>query len=72
MYWRAARWQADGSTETMHDQLRERVRLLAGRNAAQTAAVIDSQSVRAAEEVARTSRWVRISQCRLAPLGTLR
>jgi transposase len=56
VYWRAAKWQADGSTETMHDQLRERVRLLAGRKAAPTAAVIDSQSVRAAEEVARSSR----------------
>jgi transposase len=56
VYWRAARWQAGGSTETMHDQLRERVRLLAGRKAAPTAAVIDSQSVRAAEEVARSSR----------------
>jgi transposase len=56
VYWRAAKWQADGSTETMHDQLRERVRLLAGRTAAPTAAVIDSQSVRAAEEVARSSR----------------
>ncbi|MBV9095182.1 MAG: IS5/IS1182 family transposase, partial [Streptosporangiaceae bacterium] len=40
----------------MHGQLRERVRLLAGRTAAPTAAVIDSQSVRAAEEVARSSR----------------
>jgi len=28
-YW-AAKWQADGSTERMHDQLRERVRELAG------------------------------------------
>jgi transposase len=56
VYWRAARWQADGSTGTMHDQLRERVRQLAGRAAAPTAAVIDSQSVRAAEEVSRSSR----------------
>ena len=56
VYWRAAKWQADGSTETMHHQLRERVRLLAGRKAVPTAAVIDSQSVRAAEEVARSSR----------------
>jgi len=53
---RGAPGQADGSTETMHGQLRERVRLLAGRTAAPTAAVIDSQSVRAAEEVARSSR----------------
>ena len=56
VYWRAAKWQADGSTETMHDQLRERVRQLAGRTAAPTAAIIDSQSVRAAEEVPRSSR----------------
>jgi transposase len=56
VYWRAAKWQASGSVATMHDQLRERVRLLAGRKAAPTAAVIDSQSVRAAEEVARSSR----------------
>jgi transposase len=51
-----ARWQSDGSTETMHEQLRERVRLVAGRNRLPTAAIIGSQSVKAAEEVARTGR----------------
>ena len=54
-YW-AGKWQADGSAETMHDQLRDRVREVAGRQAAPTAAIIDSQSVRAAEEVARADR----------------
>jgi transposase len=54
-YW-AAKWQADGSAEAMHGQLRDRVRQVAGRKAAPTAAVIDSQSVRAAEEVAWTGR----------------
>jgi transposase len=54
-YW-AGKWQADGSTAAMHDQLRDRVRLVAGRTAAPTAAIIGSQSVKAAEEVARTSR----------------
>ncbi len=54
-YW-AAKWQADGSTETMHGQLRERVRLVAGRNRVPSAAIIDSQSVKAAEEAARSSR----------------
>lgn len=53
-YW-AAKRQADGSAETMHDQLRDMVRLLAGRTAAPTAAVIDSQSVKAAEEASRTA-----------------
>ena len=54
-YW-ATKWHADRSTETMHDQLRDRVRELAGRTRAPPAAIIDSQSVRAAEEVARSSR----------------
>jgi transposase len=54
-YW-AAKWQADGSTEAMHGQLRDQVRQVAGRKAPPTAAIIDSQSVKAAEEVARTSR----------------
>jgi hypothetical protein len=54
-YW-AARWQSDGSPETTPGQLRERVRLLAGRKSLPTAAIIDSQSVRAAEQVARPSR----------------
>jgi putative transposase len=51
-----SKWQADGSTESMHDQLRDRIRELAGRKRLPFAAIIDSQSVRAAEEVARTSR----------------
>jgi transposase len=54
-YW-AAKWQADGSTEAMHGRLRDRVRQVAGRTAAPTAAIIDSQSVKAAEEVARSGR----------------
>jgi transposase len=54
-YW-AAKWQAYGSTEAMHGQLRERVRLLARRQRLPTAAIIDSQSVKAAEEVARAGR----------------
>lgn len=40
-YW-AAKWQADGSAETMHDRLREQVRQVAGRKPAPTAAIIDS------------------------------
>ncbi len=40
----------------MHDQLRERVHRVAGRNRVPSAAIIGSQSVKAAEEVARSSR----------------
>jgi transposase len=54
-YW-ASKWQADGSTIRMHDDLRDRVRLVAGRNQAPTAAVIDSQSVKGSEMVARPDR----------------
>jgi len=56
VYYRAGKWQADGSTQTMHDQLRDQVRQVACRKPAPTAAIIDSQSVKAAEEVARSSR----------------
>jgi putative transposase len=54
-YW-AAKWQADGSTETMHGQLGDRVRQVAGHKPAPTAAIVDSQSVRASEEVAQAGR----------------
>ena len=54
--WWADKWQARGSTERMHDDLRERIRLAAGRNAVPTAAVIDSQSVKGSEMIPRTRR----------------
>jgi len=56
VYWWLDKWQADGSAEQMHDDLRDRVRLAAGRTAAPTAAVIDSQSVKGSEMIARTRR----------------
>jgi transposase len=54
-YW-ARKWQADGSTARMHDDLRERVRMVAGRSQAPTAAIIDSQSVKGSEMVAGGNR----------------
>ncbi len=56
VYWRADKWQADGSAERMHDDLRDRVRAAAGRNAAPTAAIIDSQSVKGSEMIAGARR----------------
>jgi transposase len=50
------RWQADGTTARIHQALRVQVRQAAGRDAEPTAAVIDSQSVRAADTVPKTSR----------------
>jgi len=49
-------WQASGATRAMHDTLREQVRVLAGRRPAPAAAIIDSQSVKAADTVGKASR----------------
>jgi hypothetical protein len=50
------RWHARGVTVAVHDALRAAARLAAGRTAEPTAAVIDSQSVRAAPTVPKASR----------------
>lgn len=54
-YW-FARWRDDGTWQRIHEALRDQARVRAGRNPAPTAAIIDSQSVRAAATVAKTNR----------------
>lgn len=49
-------WTRNGTLTRLHAGLREHVRLAEGRNAEPTAAIVDSQSVRAAETVVKTSR----------------
>jgi transposase len=49
-------WGRSGATEAMHDELRRACRIAAGRQPEPAAAVIDSQSVKAAGTVARDSR----------------
>ncbi len=49
-------WNRDGTLTAMHNGLREQVRIAEGRAAEPSAAILDSQSIRAAETVARTSR----------------
>ena len=56
VYWYFAAWRDDGTLARLHAQLRAQVRIAAGRAAQPTAAVIDSQSVRAADTVPRASR----------------
>ena len=51
-----AAWRDDGTLARLHDALRARVRAAAGRDRKPTAAIIDSQSVRAADTVPRASR----------------
>jgi len=56
VYWWFAKWASDHTLDRVHDTLRDQVRTAAGRNPAPSAAVIDSQSVRAADTVPRASR----------------
>src|SRR5437660_1152482 len=49
-------WTRDGTLTRLHNTLREQVRQVEARNATPTAAIIDSQSVKAAENVWRSSR----------------
>jgi len=49
-------WNRDGTLNQLHNALREQVRLAEGRQPQPSAAILDSQSIRAAETVARTSR----------------
>ena len=51
-----AAWRDDGTLTRLHDTLRELVRTAAGRHPQPSAAVIDSQSVRAADTVPKASR----------------
>lgn len=50
------RWRSDGTWRRVHDALRARVRMAANRKPDPTAAIIDSQSVRAAATVGRDRR----------------
>jgi transposase len=56
VYKRFAAWEKTGTTQRLLDGLRDQARLSAGRVAAPSAAVMDSQSVRAAETVSRATR----------------
>jgi transposase len=53
-----AKWEVDGTTEALHSLLRERVRVAAGRAATPTAAIIDSQSVKASCNVSESSQGI--------------
>jgi hypothetical protein len=49
-------WRKSRATGKMHNELRRQCRIAAGRQPEPTAAVIDSQSMKAAEEVSRAAR----------------
>jgi transposase len=56
VYKRFAAWEKVGATQRLLDALRDRVRLAESRVAAPSAAVVDSQSVRAAGTVGKATR----------------
>ena len=51
-----AKWEADGTTEVIHDELRRTVRKAAGRSAEPSAAILDAQSIRTSGNVPESSR----------------
>ena len=51
-----AKWEADGTTETLHDLFRQQVRVAKGRTPTPTAAIIDSQSMKTSCNVSETSQ----------------
>jgi transposase len=53
-----AKWETDGTAETVHDLLRHRVRVTEGRAATPTAAIIDSQSVKTSCNVDESSQGI--------------
>lgn len=54
----ARRWQVTGLLAELHDRLRDKVRQKEGREADPTAAIVDSQSVRAVANIPRsTTGW---------------
>jgi transposase len=53
-----AKWEADGTTEQVHDLLRDKSRRAHGRSTEPTAAVIDAQSVKTSANVAESSQGI--------------
>jgi transposase len=58
VYWYYAEWERDGTTEVIHELLRRRVRVAAGRSAEPTAALVDSQSIRTSSNVPEASQGI--------------
>ena len=50
VYYYHRTWRRDGTLQKIHDALRQKVRVQAGRKASPSAAIIDSQSVKTAEK----------------------
>ncbi|MDD1478719.1 MULTISPECIES: IS5 family transposase [Micrococcaceae] len=56
VYWYFKRWNADGTTDRIHDALRAAARDAAGRDPMASAGIVDAQSVKGADTVGKGSR----------------
>ncbi len=56
VYWYFQRWAEDGTTDRIHDALRDAVRDADGRDPMASAGIVDSQSVKGADTVGKESR----------------
>jgi transposase len=56
VFWYFKQWRADGTTDRLHDALRDRVRDAAGRDPMASAGIVDAQSVKGADTVGAASR----------------
>ena len=56
VYWYFKRWNAEGTTDRIHDALRDAARDAAGRDPLASAGIVDAQSVKGADTVGRNSR----------------
>src|SRR5690625_917622 len=56
VYWYFKIWNADGTTDRIHDALREAVRDADGRDPMASAGIVDSQSVEGADTVGKDTR----------------
>jgi transposase len=57
-----AKWEADGTTQQVHDLLRDKTRRVHGRSVGPTAAVVDAQSVKTSPNMAETSQGIDASK----------
>jgi transposase len=53
-----AKWEKDGTTAAIHDQLRRQLRTAKGRKATPSAAIIDSQTIRTSGNVPESSQGI--------------
>jgi len=65
-----AKWEADGTTEVIHDELRRKVRKAAGRSAEPSAAILDAQSIRTSGNVPESSQGIDAGKKSRAGRGT--